>query len=1554
MVTPDEANRLSSINQQSANIPASVMVQATKTQSDDSFIEGLTDFFSKAKEKTYGAIKNAVFEQFNVNPDTGGFSELAVKGGLLGVRSLYENVIAEPIRTIGLVQQGATFSEAYKKAQIEPFAYWKEAKEKGQKVDLGTALFQSTDPEKTQTYRDLIDKGADPIRARQLAASSLGVNVFDQVFEQEKVAQFDGDRAAALIARGKSPHMTPGRVLFKPLEFIAGPEDRAYDFFTGLVDLGLNLLDPTFWAGKAYKVGKGASQMLKLTDEGKAATGLLDGFVRKSFSKTSAKQFIDSKQGDVLAKFLYDNRNKPDEILLKSNFKLVNQFVIKDEALSDDFAKFTTSLFDLPDNLSEQEAIAAVKNLLYDKTQVLATATSGVIPITPGMSRTAKIAPDFLVQKVGTIRRSIDDYFGPLYETKLSANNPDKLIVEYTKFLKLLDPKNELVDRSVRVKNLITEITKKGTKNPATRGSFIINQVMDDFVDLQKLYLNELENTGKLTTANKELIKNVFSTTGGMLDEQKQTNRFLPVLNKFKGVEDQFAIKFKEAGLVDDLTDAQIDQLATNFGARPVLESMLTQDLKLQNPSKVIKLTKTLDSKFNGNFLEAKRIIGDEGIARFFDFYVGQIFKPIVLLRPAWTVRVIFEEQLRAVANGALGVLDHPIGLLARIFDDSIGVRGSYAKEGWLDTTAFKLGISESASGQIGKQVTKRQKIKLSNQLKFDEASKSQKPKEWADGQWRMINLLSKDKISKKIAQIEISDNPSKGFAQLAKDLKKPDNEFRNAMLNLTQGRTNILKVLDGTAGLTPKEYDDAIDWFILGMRNNLKGFLSKDGTTVNPDLYNLVITGKFKNAKGVEVSLDTARNIGVKQSDLDLLGANALPRKQADKLQKDVTKYEQDVLDNYIDKFGGVLPEKVDYKVSNIDVPSGFYDVAVERAFRFFMTTPTNAMSRIPVFKSSYWKKSEELISISSESVKQKIIKGANKAGINKRIIKRMENTASAKNGIDDAELIEVMAKGYGVEQTKKLLYDITQQRRFWEASRWLFPFGNAYQEVLTTWLSIMKNNPQVAARTGTIWDGAAQENDTFGPTGKGIFYKNPINGQVVFNYPGTGLIQDWMFKDATSNQDVRVNMPVYAESINIAAGLLPGFGPVVQIPAAFMFRNFPEEGLVNKVLFGEFPPFDYKNKDEWTKALGLKPAWADKFIKLIFNQGENAQGAFGNTVIDTYKALLYSGQIDDSTEEKAKEGMQKAVEGAKVLFLFRAVSQVLGPAGASSPIFEITDKNTDYFMFETLADEYRTIKQSVNYDDALATDKFVEIFGINPLPLTVAKTVSIEKYPSTVDGANWMKDNMEIYDKYPLVAWYLEPPPVYSEFSYDAYKRSLLEGKREYRTPEQWATAKNKLLGSVALEQYERTIGIIGNNTAAAKALRDAKKKELEQRYWGYGQPGIVGSPNKPTIDMQIDQLIKMVNDPDLQDFETVAATKKYLAIRQTVIDSFVAAGKSETIWKTGKDYAGVRSALRNEATKIIKETPQFGPMFDTLLSREIEPEYEDDLLVQLGLGI
>jgi hypothetical protein len=151
--------------------------------------------------------------------------------------------------------------------------------------------------------------------------------------------------------------------------------------------------------------------------------------------------------------------------------------------------------------------------------------------------------------------------------------------------------------------------------------------------------------------------------------------------------------------------------------------------------------------------------------------------------------------------------------------------------------------------------------------------------------------------------------------------------------------------------------------------------------------------------------------------------------------------------------------------------------------------------------------------------------------------------------------------------------------------------------------------------------------------------------------------------------------------------------------------------------------------------------------------------------------------------------------------------------------------------------------------------------------------------------------------------------------------------------------------------MDQYEREIGISGNNTDAAKAIRDDYKKQLMDQYWGYGQPGIVGSPTQPSTDMQIEQLIKMVDDPKLQDNEQVKSIKLYLEQRQNLINITKATVDSETIWKTSRNYAGARQMLRQEADKLITENQKFGPIFDQLLAKELQPEYEDDLLLQLN---
>lgn len=69
--------------------------------------------------------------------------------------------------------------------------------------------------------------------------------------------------------------------------------------------------------------------------------------------------------------------------------------------------------------------------------------------------------------------------------------------------------------------------------------------------------------------------------------------------------------------------------------------------------------------------------------------------------------------------------------------------------------------------------------------------------------------------------------------------------------------------------------------------------------------------------------------------------------------------------------------------------------------------------------------------------------------------------------------------------------------------------------------------------------------------------------------------------------------------------------------------------------------------------------------------------------------------------------------------------------------------------------------------------------------------------------------------------------------------------------------------------------------------------------------------------------------------------------------IIDLLVAQGESETAWKQSNKYIGVRQILRKYADNLIDENPDFGPIFDQLLAKELQPEYEDDLLLQLNQG-
>ena len=1541
----DKAEKLSKINQTSFNTPSSVMVQLAKNNSDDSLVEKMQSFFSRNKVGPFERLKNSIASQTGINPDTvSSLREYFLKTTFMGARSLWEDTFPRIGRAVALKQQG--ISEPWKKADVSPFGIWKAEREKGNVIDFGTAIFGDTNPEDTQLYKDYIDRGMTPDRAREEVLKRQGKNIWTLIEEESKKVSLPKETASALAARGKGTEATFGRVMWQPLHFLVGPEDEAYDFYTGVVDLLANVADPTFLVGKAVKTAKAGRNLLALSDDAAASVGLLNGFVRKSFSKRTVNQVIDSKEGSKIAEFLLNNKDNPATILEQSNFKFVNKYIMRDQQLSEKTTNFMLDLQKI-DETGEQ-GIALVKDLLKKNTNVVAASTEGLVP---------------KLQKQGKISQYFDTYFGAQYETKLRASNPDQLLVNYSRFLKQLDPKETIINRNERVSKLINDLDALKTKDPFLKGNIIINSVIEDMGSLRQVITKEFENAGKLNDKSEAMVSAVFTNLTKYIQEvpddfSKNKRVYTQLKNLPDNLKNQWAKELSKRGW----TSQEIEKGFNTFKNQPIIESVLTRDLYLPKPSEVVKLVNKLDKSMKGNFLKIADILGDSAIiGGTFDFYVSKIFKPFALLRPAWTVRVIAEEQLRAIADGVLGIRDfylNPMNILARM--DLIKARPSQAKAGWLNNGVYDegIGIIETRAYERIHGASDRQGVKFETVQRVGGQGTAEisNTKKWNEGQFRVINNYLESRLTKRIAEIKNlgPDNAVSGFKKakatekFVDELLEDGNELREAMLaiSISTNKENIWQVLQTTKDRT------LIKEFINTLEEAVTADLSKNGSLTS-DMWELLATGKFAKETGEIVDIRKIARGSATEAEKKLFDADQLPRQKQKQIAKTSKENQNKAIEEYINKFGNTLTEDVGYRTKPLFTDKNSYDKFVEFSMEFLMTRPTNALSRIPVFKSTYWNKSAELISVSSEKVKQQILAGARKAGIKESQVKKWDKLykSAKENGIDDPQLIEQFAKSAGVQKTKNLLYDITESRRFWDVARWIFPFGNAYQEVLTSWFRILSANPGVAARGSTIWNGATQPTDELESTGKGFFYEHPVNGSVVFNYPGTNIVQDWMFGESENPLDVNVNLPVYAQSINIAATVLPGVGPVIRFPAAVVFKNFPEESLANKLIFGDFPVPNIKEFGDIAKAVGIVPAWTNKFYEVAFNKAENSQGIYGNTVMDTYEALLYAGLIDDSNEKGFQKGMELALDKSKGLFYIRAVSQFLGPAGVATPVYDITPENSNLYFLETLADEYRRIKASNNYDDTEATKVFVNRFGFNPLPLTVSKTISLEKFPTTQDSYEWYKKNKELYDEYPLVAWYLEPPPAYAEFSFTAYREGVFQNKRVYRTPEQWAIAKNKLLGAVALDKFEREIGIVGINTDAARFVRNEYKKELMSKYWGYGQPNIVGSPSKPTIDMQIEQLEKMVNDNSLQNNEQVQTIKKYMQEREKLINFLVDQGESKTAWKTSNKYIAFRQYLRGYGDSLIEENPKFGPIFDQLLAKELQPEYEDELLLQLN---
>ena len=1529
IATKEMAEQAAAISDKYPTLPAGAVVGAARLNisPDDPRLKQIVIQDSIIKEEEgFGAVKTAT-----------NFAKEKAKSGLrglfLGFQSAWEEGLPEKVRYLEARQQGMSHEEASAAAETELF----KAGITG-KGDLGDGLFLgSTDPTTTDEYKNLIESGVSPVDARQFVLDNiLGPQIYEeQRLKAETGVQFQGDRRAKFEAAGVAPTVTIGRWLFKPFDEIIEPGTKAYSFITGTIDLVAQIFgDPTALATLGLsKVGKLGKTFTSLQDMKKFESSGLIGAARKSIHGPTTKQFLAGDEGLVFKKFLWENAENGQVIIKQSNEQITDKkFLDKLRKIKRDNpnAKFEDVDKELTTFVNKYLSNELITNNMLPKIVSRKNRLTKMMDKTYGARMITANTDESLVQMTRLLNLATD---------QLDADAAQQLSSKY--FNKTLDALNS-DDAPTEVVNVLIDFFQKDFKNPIVKnfgGKINKDGSISGLSDFQVKLIERGTNVMGKFYADGDMAK-----TAG----RKYSNLDLPLTGMLKNI-------LKKKG-------KPVDEEALLMN--PLTVTQLADEIFLPNPTDLLRVGKALDTKLGP--IGSKAFAGEstDTVRRFMDYYYGTVFKPLVLLRPAWTLRVVMEEQIRLMASGTTNVIRHPIDTLLRAIPGQPGPGTQVGLLGSFENNAYHISALTETAGTLS-SIRRR----YAGAGTWGTVDKGKNFTSWKNASFRNVLQSYFDPLSKELAAIQLLPAAKRAAAlrALKKNANKKGHYLNNHIKKVTGAKSHMFNGAGRQSEPGRKLADEFINYVNANLADVAGGVVSTKttgGATAASSRW-IQETGKPELLEFIARKDAVDDLAGLKNVDFEKYWRGELTDTEYDRITTRLRQNQEQIKKDFFEKYLDLLPTTAKAELFSDKRSINMLNNTVDKFFDNLMSKPTNKLSRSVAFKANYWKKVAELAGSTNKQTLNKLIKQAKEAGIDKgtaaerKVFKKITSYKGQKGGINDIEILDKAAASFALGETKKLLYDVTTRTRLGNSTRALFPFGEAFVEIFTTWGRIIRQErgrplrrAQQIIQSGRK-EGAKFEDDDQ----KGFFYRDPLTQQEMFNYPGSGLLRKWMFKDLEEN-GVKVNMPVYLQSINLAANVIPGFGPTITVPAAFLnekFKVFKPEGIAQFILFGDFSPPRAGTPGEIGTALIPFPSYARKFATAFIQNSDETKRMFNNTTIEVYKALLLTEEASDESPAEAQKALDLAADYAQNIIMFRAFAQWLGPAGPVSPKYEISDKTGNFFLFETLAQEWRDISNSAgNIDEAMT--EFTTRFGFDPIAIATAKTETIKKRPITADGAEWERDNPDLVDKFDLTYGFLIDETD-SEFSYDAYWNQIVEGERAPRTPEQWQRAKNILLGNLEFEAWLIKNDLVNKTDKVSTAAKRNKKADIASRYYGYGL-SIPGSIKKPELDEIIMELYTWFDPvtyeiiPELKQQPVAQALVEYIKERDKVIEvttNIAGSNYLPTSFRTSAKLVPFRKHLRNVKSQIGVKYPEAKALLQEVFERELRAEYEDEELLK-----
>ena len=596
------------------------------------------------------------------------------------------------------------------------------------------------------------------------------------------------------------------------------------------------------------------------------------------------------------------------------------------------------------------------------------------------------------------------------------------------------------------------------------------------------------------------------------------------------------------------------------------------------------------------------------------------------------------------------------------------------------------------------------------------------------------------------------------------------------------------------------------------------------------------------------------------------------------------------------------------------------------------------------PEFRQAYWDAINEisgaldataitrLENIAENSLRPLIFKGAN-VGNKHPVWGALKNAKG--NGPLSIEDAHIYADNAARVHVKELFYNANEKRLIFHQLRLIGPFMNAWENTIRAWSEIAIQNPlQVYKGIKTLdWLSSPESSSLYQLTDArdyynpkdGFFFNDPESGQKLFWVPFAGTVMSKLASGLTGNnyEGAPISFATNPMSFNFAIGsgsILPGVGPGVTLPISVLatwnqsaIDNMPEG--IKKWLF-PFGRADFSS--------GLQSAILPSNWNRILSGGQGTMETYSSTFKPIMAYLTAGANYNLDNPDDQRQIINDTDVFARWFSIMRGVVGLVSPSSLQTKGIT-TDGNGDALTQFTLYKDFQDMLEANNGNYNTTVGDFLDLYGASAVFAIISSSTG--QGPSNWESYQFVTKNPDIVQKYGDIWGYVYPG---GGLSQEMYKWNLVNNTKKKLNPTEILQKANNTRYYAALD---RLLLKVDNNELDKEGFKEAKN---------YLKASMGGGPKDNSdynkFSRVIYQLKTLTEDKRFIDIPATKALRDYMYLRDKALANL---GKVSTdkMLGTGEEVMAQRAWLSEQAVWIIQDNPEFQKIFYQFFANELE---------------